>query len=137
MCKQPTVMIIDDEQVICDLLSDDLGDYGYLCTTVSSGNEALMKLATEDFDVILLDLKLPGMSGMEVLERINSQQLSTAVIMITVINDSETVTQAIKLGASDYIVKPFDLDRVNTSINTVLRHQASVRRDIRLRSSTL
>ncbi len=136
-CKQPRVIIVDDEQVVRDLLSHDLGDYGYLCTTACGGDDALTKLATEDFEVMLLDLKLPGMSGMEVLEWINSQQLGTAVIMITVVDDSETVTQAMKLGASAYIVKPFDLDRVNTSINTVLKYQETVRRDIRSEGSTL
>ena len=106
--------------MVCDLLHDDLSERGYLCTTVLSGNDALIKLATEDFDAVLLDIRLPGMSGMEVLREIWLNHGKTATIMITAVNDVATAVKAMKLGASDYIVKPFELDRVATSIRTVL-----------------
>ncbi|GAG71250.1 unnamed protein product [marine sediment metagenome] len=68
--QKPSVLIVDDEQVVCDVLYDELSDRGYLCTTALSGNDAVAKLAAEDFAVVLLDIRLPGMPGMEVLREI-------------------------------------------------------------------
>ncbi len=118
--KKSKVLIVDDEQVICDLLCEELSERGYLCTAVLSGDDALAKLATPDFEVVLLDIRLPGMSGMEVLREIWLNHSNTATIMITAVNDVDTAVLAIKLGASDYITKPFELDRVDTSIRTAL-----------------
>lgn len=118
--KKPGVLIVDDEQVVCDLLYDELSERGYTCTTVLSGDDALAKLATEDFGLVLLDIRLPGMSGMEVLREVWLSHSNTAVIIITGVNDVDTAVEAMKLGASDYIVKPFDLDRVYTSVRTAL-----------------
>lgn len=77
-------------------------------------------MAIEDFDAVLLDIRLPGMSGMEVLREIWLNHGKTATIMITAVNDVDTAVEAIKLGASDYIVKPFELDKVATSVRTTL-----------------
>ena len=118
--KKQRVLIVDDEQVVCDLLHDELSERGYQCTTVLDGDCVLAKLATEDFDVVLLDIRLPGMSGMEVLQEIWSNHSNAAIIMITAINDVDTAVEAMKLGAADYITKPFDFDRIYTSINTAL-----------------
>lgn len=118
--KNPQILIVDDEAVVCSMLYDELSERGYLCTTAFNGNEALAKLATQDFDAVLLDIKLPGISGIEVLRKMQSNHPNTAAIMITGINDVDTAIATMKLGASDYIVKPFDLGRVNTSICTVL-----------------
>ncbi|MDH5695200.1 MAG: response regulator [Dehalococcoidia bacterium] len=119
VCQKPSVLIVDDEQVVCNLLYSELSERGYLCTTAFNGHSALTKLATQGFDVVLLDINLPGVSGMEVLSKLRSEHPNTAAIMITVINDVDTAVEAIKLGAADYIVKPFDLDKVNASIRTV------------------
>ncbi len=118
--KKLKVLIVDDEQVVCDLLSDELHDQGCLCTTALDVNEALAKLQIQDFEVVLLDIRLPGMSGMELLAKIKSSHPNTAPIMITAVNDVNTAVEAMKLGALDYIVKPFNLDGVNTSIRKVL-----------------
>jgi len=118
--QKPSVLIVDDEQVVCDILYDELSERGYLCTTALSGKEALAKLAAEDFAVVLLDIRLPGMSGMEVLREIWLNHTNAATIMITAVNDVDTAVEAMKLGASDYLVKPFNLDRVDASIRTAL-----------------
>ena len=120
---KPNLLIVDDEQVVCDVLHDELTERGYLCTTVLNGDDALTKLAAEGFDVVLLDIRLPGMSGMEVLHEIWLNHRDTATIMITAVNDVDTAVEAIKYGATDYIVKPFDLDRVHTSICAALWSQ--------------
>ena len=121
MVKQkPRVLIVDDEQVVCDVLYAALNGQGYQCTAVLNGNDALAKLANHKFEVVLLDIRLPGMSGIEVLREIWLNNGNTATIMITAVNDVDTAVEAMKLGASDYIVKPFDLDRVATGIRTAL-----------------
>lgn len=126
--KKTSVLIIDDEQVVCDLLYDELNERGYLCTTALNGNDALANLATQDFDVALVDIRLPGMSGMEVLREIWLNHENTATIMITAVNDVDTAVKAMKLGASDYIVKPFNLDRVNASIRTALETKQATKK---------
>ena len=118
--KKPSALIVDDEQVVCDLLSYELSDRGYLCSTALDGKDALAKLATEEFDVALLDIRLPGMSGMEVLREILLAHGNTAIIMVTAVNDVDTAVEAMKLGASDYIVKPFDIDAVDSSVRAAL-----------------
>ena len=124
--KRTGVLVVDDEPVVCDLLHDELTDRGYLCATALNGNDALAKLAAQDFDVVLLDIRLPGMSGMEVLREIWLNHDKTATIMITAINDVNTAVEAMKLGASDYIVKPFDLDRVDASIRAALETKQAI-----------
>jgi len=123
--QKPKVLIVDDEQVVCDLLHDELTERGYQSTAVLTGNDALAKLDKEDFEVVLLDIRLPGISGMEVLTKIRSNHRNTATVMITAVNDVDTAVTAMKLGALDYIVKPFDLDRVATSIRTALETRKS------------
>src|SRR4030043_1314158 len=113
------VLIVDDEPVICDLLSEDLSERGYLCEIAFDGNCALQKLAKEKYDITLLDIRLPEISGIEVLKEIKSRY-SSVVIMITAIDDVNTAVESMKLGALDYIVKPFNLDMLNSSINAAL-----------------
>ncbi len=110
--SKPKILIVDDEQVVCDLLSDELHEQGYLCSIALEGSEALAKLAAEDFDVVLLDIRLPDISGTEVLAKIRLKHPNVAAVMVTAVNSIDTAVEATKLGALDYIVKPFNLDRV-------------------------
>ena len=116
----PQILIVDDEPAVCDLLKDDLTEYGYLCTTAHDGYEAVAMLEKEEFDIALLDIKMPGMSGLEVLKKIRADRLNTATIMITCINSIDMMAAALKLGAWDYIIKPFDLDEVSSNIRKLL-----------------
>ena len=106
--------------MVCDVLHDELSEQGYLCTTALDGRQALIELEKQDFDIALLDIKLPGMSGVEVLRRIRSNYPDTATIMITCVNSVDTMVNALKLGAWNYIIKPFDLDEVSSNIRTLL-----------------
>ncbi len=119
--KKPNVLIVDDEHVVCDLLHEELSKRGYLCTVAYNGNDALAKLAAQPFHAILLDIKLPDISGMEVLSTIHLACRNISVIMLTAVNDVDMAVEAIELGASEYIVKPFDLDKVDHSIRAALR----------------
>ena len=105
-----TILIIDDEEPIRNAVSRKLQSEGYNCVIATDGNEALWKVFMQDFDLMLLDIKMPGMSGMEVLSQVVTNNPDIGVVMITAIGDSQTAVEAMKLGAYDYVTKPFNLD---------------------------
>lgn len=123
VCTRPAVLIVDDEEVICDLIRDELDEQGYICDVALNADDALAKIEIHSYDVALIDIMLPGMSGMELLKIIEKYPPKTSIIMITAVDDLNTAVEAMKLGASDYIVKPFNLDKINTSISTVLKNR--------------
>ncbi|MFC1992712.1 response regulator [Chloroflexota bacterium] len=118
--EQAKILVVDDEASVTDLLSDDLGEEGYNCDAAATGEDTLRRLSRGNFDVMLLDLKLPGISGIEVLEEMTSNCPETAVIVVTGVEDVKTAVEAMKLGAVDYITKPFELERVNESVEAAL-----------------
>lgn len=115
------VLVVDDERSVTDLLSTALQEEGYTCITASTGEDALKKLATDNVDVALLDLRLPGISGMDVLRTIKSTYPRTAVVVVTGVGDAETAVEAMKIGAVDYITKPFEVERVSHSVEAALQ----------------
>lgn len=119
--ERATIMIVDDEPTVTDLLSTDLELRGYNCVTAATGEDALVKLATMSVDALLLDLRLPGVSGMDVLTKVVSSYPATVVIIMTAVEDPQTVVQAMKIGALDYMLKPFELEIVADSIRKALR----------------
>jgi len=119
--KQATILVVDDERSVVDLLSEDLAEEGYSCATAPTGEKALERLFMDSFDAMLLDLKLPGKSGMDVLKEAKSSYPETTVIVVTAAGDAQTAVEAMKIGAIDYITKPFELERVNSSIEEALK----------------
>ncbi len=119
--KQATILVVDDERSVTDLLHEDLGEEGYSCVTAGTGEDALKRLSEGNFDVVLLDLKLPGISGMDVLREAKSIHPEVAVIVVTAAGDAQTAVEAMKIGAVDYITKPFELERVNGSVEIALK----------------
>ena len=114
--KESAVLIVDDDQAICEFIGSVLDEGGYLYDVATNYNDALNKLQNHHFDVALLDIKLPDRSGIDLLESSQHFFKTTSSIMITAVNDLDTAVKAIKLGALDYIVKPFSLDRLINSI---------------------
>jgi len=119
--KQATILVVDDERSVTDLLHEDLREEGYSCVTAGTGEDALKRLSEGNFDVVLLDLKLPGISGMDVLREAKSIHPEVAVIVVTAAGDAQTSVEAMKIGAVDYITKPFELERVNGSVEVALK----------------
>jgi CheY-like chemotaxis protein len=117
----PTVLIVDDEKTICDLVYEDLSEEGYACDVALNADDAFAKLEKYKYDMALLDILMPGKSGMDILETIHECYQMTAVVMMTAVQDADTAVAAMKLGASDYITKPFTLDKLNASVSTVLK----------------
>ncbi|MEE9219037.1 MAG: HD domain-containing phosphohydrolase [Acidobacteriota bacterium] len=106
------ILIVDDEETIRELLMDGLGGEGYDCKSCSSARDALSLLQNEPFDLMLSDIDMPGTSGVQLLQDVKSAKLNTDVIMVTGVVDTETAINSIRMGASDYVTKPFNLDEV-------------------------
>ena len=111
------VLIVDDDEGIRLLLADFLTSRGYEVSAVRSGDEAIARLNSDPaVRIVLLDIDMPGTTGMDVLYRIMGRNPHPAVIMITALVDRELAREALKVGASDYILKPFDFSAVEASI---------------------
>lgn len=121
--KRPAVLIVDDEEAVCELVCELLATGGYVCEVASNANEALAKLDRYSFDVALLDIRLPGTSGMDLLKTVDKCHQTTVPIMMTAINDIDTAVEAMRLGASDYILKPFTIDKLMASISRALHNR--------------
>ncbi|NQU04479.1 MAG: response regulator [Calditrichaeota bacterium] len=113
---QPRVLIVDDEELIGELLSDYLKEKGFEPFSIVSGEEAVKYVKRLRPHVVLLDIRIPDMNGLDVLQQIHELDPTVAVIMITGMHDEETARQALKLGAVDYIAKPIDLEYLDTSL---------------------
>jgi DNA-binding NtrC family response regulator len=131
--KLPTILIVDDDESIRDTLEAIL-KRDYAVIKVGDGETALRVAESEEVNVILLDIMLPGMGGLEVLERIKERFEDIDVIMITVVREIDSVVKAMKLGAYDYIGKDFDYDEVITLIDRVMEKQRKDRELIYLHS---
>ena len=109
-------MVVDDDPNTVGLLQEFLRAKGYEVLTAGDGVEALRKVKEERPHVILLDVKMPEMDGLEVLRRLREIDREVGVIMITVMDEQEIAREAMALGAFDYIVKPLDLDYLERSL---------------------
>jgi PAS domain S-box-containing protein len=128
--QRPAVLVVDDDDLNRDMLSRRLALHGYAPTVAASGAEALDLIRERPFDVVLLDVQMPGMSGVEVLQQIRLEKPAGVlpVIMVTAKDRSEDVVEALAMGASDFISKPIDLPVVLARIQTQLvRKQAEDR----------
>ncbi len=112
----PRVLVVDDEPDAVDLLQEFLVAKGYEVLTASGGEEALRSVREERPHLILLDVRMPGMNGLEVLRHVRQIDQEVGVIMVTAVNEEETGREALALGAFDYIVKPLDLAYLERSL---------------------
>jgi putative two-component system response regulator len=120
MAKQEKILIVDDEQTIRRLLKQMLSNEGYHCQEAGNAEEALEKLRNYAISLVLLDIKMPGKSGIELLPEIKTGYSDTAVIMATAVNEISVAIQCLKHGADDYICKPFNLDEVSLVVQRAL-----------------
>ncbi len=116
MSQRKNALIVDDEELVRILLSEQLGELGYECTVVSSGEEALKTAAHQEFDLMMLDVKMPAMSGLEVLKRFRPDHPAICVVMLTGFVETSVAAEAMELGADDYITKPCDLEYLRTRL---------------------
>jgi putative nucleotidyltransferase with HDIG domain len=118
--KQGRILIVDDEEVVRRLLHRKLSSEGYQCQEAGSADQALDKLRSNTVELVILDIKMPGKSGVELLPEIKASYPDTAVIMATAVTDTDTAIQCMKQGAYDYITKPFKLDEVMLGVDRAL-----------------
>jgi two-component system response regulator PilR (NtrC family) len=133
MPEKEVIHIIDDEKIIHEVLEDLLVSEGYKCELSSNGQEALKKHETESFDLVLLDLLMPGMKGIEVLQRIRKIDPHAVVIIITAYASVESAITAMKKGAFDYIQKPFQHDELLITIRRAIKHKKLQEENIQLK----
>ena len=115
-----SILIVDDEKDFCTVLSDSLSQDRYRVFTALNGKMALQLAKKEKPDLMLLDIKMPGMDGVEVLRKVKKMKKEIAVIMFTAYGTLETAREAMKLGAYDYVTKPVDLFLLKSLVKEVL-----------------
>ena len=129
------ILVVDDEATVREIVSESLDSAGYRCTTADCTMDALQKLQKEPFSLALLDIRMPGASGMDLLREIRITYPDTAVMMVTAVDDAATAVEAMRLGASVYIVKPLNLDGLLLSVQRALETRRIIleNRDYQLR----
>jgi DNA-binding NtrC family response regulator len=126
------ILIVDDEQTMCEMIAADLVRRGFLSSWSRSAEDALRALQSENFDVVLTDLRLPGVDGIEFCRRILSDRPEVPVIVITAFGSLETAVDAIRAGAFDFVTKPFELDLLAIAVERALGHRSLKRQVKRL-----
>jgi len=118
-----TVLVVDDEDGIRHALDRFLTRLGYRVLQATSGAEALERQAVDSPDVMLSDIRMPNMSGVELVPKALAQDADLAVVMLTAIDEPRTAIECLKLGAYDYLIKPVDLDELELSLQGALRQR--------------
>lgn len=120
------VLVVDDEESMRSVLRQVLTDAGHDVLVAENGQQALDVLSRSDIEVMLLDIRMPGLSGLEVLSEVQVRSPSTCVIMVTAVAEVATAVDAMKQGAYDYVAKPFDLDDVTMAVQRAYERRTLV-----------
>ncbi len=120
MSEKRKVLVVDDEDALRTVLSGELTSEGYDVGTAADGDDAISTLQKQTFDLILLDIKMPRMHGFEVLKFVKEKHPETKVVMLTGFADLKNAIESKKLGAEDFVSKPYDLVDLLTTIERVL-----------------
>ena len=124
------ILIVEDEEQMCELLMSFFSEKGYRVDSIQNGEGALLRLAEQNYALVITDIKLPGMSGLELLARIRLDWPEVAVIIMTAFSSISSAVEAMKLGAEDYIGKPFQLDELAITVEKALE-RLSLRREVK------
>jgi len=133
MSSPPRILLVEDEPNMARTLAKNLERAGYAVEHATEGQAALARLAEEPFDVVLTDLKMPGMDGMTLLRELHDRHISTAAIVLTGFGTIESAVEAMKLGAADYLIKDARPQEVLLTLERVLRFESLRRENERLR----
>ncbi len=129
------ILVVDDEEIVLASCRRGLAENGNSVDTASGGAEALKKVDEGEYDVVLLDIMMPGMDGLEVLQRIKETHPDVEVVMVTGLSQIETAVRSMKLGAFDYLPKPFDPDELKVVVERALERRRLLRENIDLKSA--
>src|SRR4051794_3620554 len=133
--ESPRVLVVDDEKVIREILSDFLTMEGYVVRTVEDGDAALRELERRTYNLVISDLKMPGMGGLELLEKIAELKTNVLTVIMTGFGTVETAIEAMKKGAYDYILKPFKIEEVVHVVERGLDRQRLQAENIKLKEA--
>ena len=114
------LLFADDDESIRFIVNDQLGPEGFQIHLAQDGDEAVKKLEENEYDIVLLDITMPGRDGIGVLRYMKEHNIRPRVIMLTAIEDISTAIQAVKLGANDYITKPYTVETLLSGIRRIL-----------------
>jgi len=119
------ILVVDDEVKECELLRRFFEKKGYTVITSNNGMDAIEKVQNESPDVMLLDIRMPGMDGIEVLKCVREFNKKIGIIMVTAVMDEDIAKNTMKLGADEYITKPIDLERLemNMLVDLIMREK--------------
>jgi DNA-binding NtrC family response regulator len=135
--KPTRLLVVDDHSEVVDWLVEDLGREGYDVKGCTSGKEALDILSVESFDLLVADVEMPGMRGLELMATVQRQHTGLLVLLITAFGSVDLAVQAVRAGACDFVTKPFSIDVLLLSIERALRDRRMRREIVRLRKSFL
>jgi len=121
MTTKAQILIVEDEEAIRSGLVDVFIYHGYEVDTADNGNDGLRLACNGQFDLVLLDVMLPGMNGFDILKQLREQDLEQAVIMLTAKSTDEDIIEGLSLGADDYVAKPFSITQLVLRVEAVLR----------------
>ncbi|MBI5446733.1 MAG: sigma-54-dependent Fis family transcriptional regulator [Deltaproteobacteria bacterium] len=127
------ILVVDDDASLRRILEYNLSQEGYAVATAGSGEEALALLDRGRFDLVVTDIQMPGMDGMDLLRRIKAGSPDTQVVVITAFGTIEMAVEAMKAGAAEYVTKPFNRDELKLTIRKALRFQTLEAENVRLR----
>ena len=133
MEKKVNIMVVDDEEIVRDSLTSWLEEDGYHVEAVESGKKALERLSEKDWDLLLVDLKMPGMDGIQLMDEVHKTAPEMLVIIMTAYATVDTAVKAMKKGAYDYFVKPFNPDDISLTIRKIVDHHKLVQENLFLR----
>ena len=128
------ILVVDDEEIVIRSCTRILSGHGYEVDSATGGREALQKIAGSGYDLVILDIMMPKMDGLEVLQRIKEAHPEIDVIMVTGLSQIETAVRAMKLGAFDYLSKPFDPDELQLVVGRALEHRQLLSENSRLKT---
>ncbi|HMJ09838.1 MAG TPA: sigma-54 dependent transcriptional regulator, partial [Polyangiaceae bacterium] len=117
------LLLIDDDVAVCDVMQATLSKRGYHVTTASSGADALLALERERFDAVVSDLQMPGMSGLELCNRVHARWPNLPVVLVTAFGSMETAVAAIRAGAYDFVAKPIQMPELLLTLERALEHR--------------
>ena len=117
------ILVVDDDSLLRDFLAETLNRSGYWVDLASTGEEALEKISKEDYDIILSDVRMPNMDGMELLKTTRDFLPDAKVVMMTAYGTVQNAVEAMKLGAFDYVMKPFSVDEIELVLKRALEHK--------------
>ncbi len=119
--KQKRILVVEDEPALRIVMESEIARAGYAVESISNGLDAIARLSRDKFDLAILDINLPGKTGIEVLQFIRDKRLPTRTLMITGFDTLPTAIKAVRMGADDYVPKPFDGGYLVACVRTVLR----------------